>query len=123
MKRVLVVISDDTARQACCKQIEEMGYRALEASGGRAAFRQAAMLKPHLILLDLPLADSTLSDFLGKLSGAERTAGIPLLARISDASATEGQDSRLAGILENNGDQVELKSRLDELLIKQAADL
>lgn len=121
MKRVLVVVADEAARQALCRDVEACGYKTIEAPGGRGAFRQAAMMKPHLILLDLPMSDMTVTELLGKLSGPERTAEIPVVAIAADASALEGQDARLAGVVAKGVGQAELKATLDGLLSSQTA--
>jgi DNA-binding response OmpR family regulator len=118
MKRVLVVMGAASGGDVLFQNVGACGFKVIGAPGGRAAFRQAAMLKPHLVLVVLPLPDMSLSELISKLAGTERTAAIPIVAVVSDVGGVAGLEASLADVLEPGIDMAALKRRLDAVLAK-----
>lgn len=94
MKRILLIMADEAERAGQGSLLAAAGFRVLEATGGRAGFRQAAMLKPHAIVVDDPPCDMSLAELMDKLKAAERTADIPVVAISGDGPSGDSRVSR-----------------------------
>lgn len=54
---ILVVDDDDDVRELVCRMLEQDGYTAVPANGGRQALERLALLTPDLIITDVVMPE------------------------------------------------------------------
>jgi signal transduction histidine kinase/CheY-like chemotaxis protein len=76
---VLLVDDDPQVLDIMAPMLEQGGYRALTAAGGREGIQQAREHLPHLIVLDLMMPEVNGFDVVATLRDDVRTRGIPIV--------------------------------------------
>jgi signal transduction histidine kinase len=77
--RVLNVRDDGPVRDARTRLLNAAGFEVVEADSAAETLRQAAAVRPHLVLLDVNLPDLDGYEVCRRLKSDRRTAGIPVL--------------------------------------------
>lgn len=113
---ILVVDDDNSFRALMRQELQEAGYRVLEAAEGTEAVARAREELPDLIILDVLMPTISGLDVVSILRGDETTAEIPILI----VSVTEQRDKALRlgadGFLIKPVDMAEVLARLEEML-------
>lgn len=68
-KRILVVDDEDDVRELVCRMLEQDGYEAVPAAGGRQALERLGMLAPDLVITDVVMPEVDGFEVLLKLKG------------------------------------------------------
>jgi CheY-like chemotaxis protein len=98
---VLLVDDDPQVLAIMAPMLEQGGYRALTAGGGREGIQQACEHLPHLIVLDLMMPDVNGFDVIATLQDDVRTRGIPIIVLTAKDLTSEDRaylDGRVQGI-------------------------
>lgn len=66
-KRILVVDDDGDVRELVCRMLEQDGYEAVPAEGGRQALERVNLLPPDLVITDVVMPDMDGFEVLLKL--------------------------------------------------------
>jgi len=113
---ILVVDDDNSFRALMRQELQEAGYRVLEAAEGTEAVARAREELPDLIIMDILMPTISGLDVVSILRGDETTAEIPILI----VSVTEQRDKALRmgadGFLIKPVDMAEVLARLEEML-------
>ena len=109
--RVLVVDDELQIRRFLRIALEANGYRVFEAATGNEAIREAARLRPDLVILDMGLPDMDGLDVLRRLREWTATPAIILSVRDSD-------EDKVAALDSGADDYLTKPFSLDELLAR-----
>jgi two-component system cell cycle response regulator DivK len=95
----LILIVEDNAKNLKLTRdvLQFYGYRTLEAVTGADGLALAGEHLPHLILLDIQLADMDGITVLGQLRAEARTSGLPVVALTAVAMSGDRERFREAG--------------------------
>lgn len=114
-RTILVVDDEPNIRKLLCQELEEAGYKVIEAADGSEALNKARNLKPDLIILDIlmPVVDGF--DTMTILKNDETTSNIPILVY----SITDDQEK----MFHFGADEYITKSSEPEMLLKTVSSL
>jgi DNA-binding response OmpR family regulator len=95
--RILIVEDDDRLADLCRRALERQGWRVRVTASHEAAVRAYGQFEPDLILLDLLLADCTLSGFdvlaeVRRRPGGDQVQVVILSGRAAEAEQLRGFD-------------------------------
>jgi signal transduction histidine kinase/CheY-like chemotaxis protein len=93
--KVLVIDDDERSRYLMRKHLDGGSYQLFEAATGAEGVRLAQSQRPHVILLDFLLRETTAFDVLDELKGDARTRAIPVII-ITSHSLEPEERQRLA---------------------------
>ena len=99
-KKILVVEDIDAARELLALWISRLGYEAFEAGDGIEALKQAAVVHPDLILMDLSMPRMGGLEATTHLKGDPGTRDIPVIVVTAHSHATPKNSALEAGALE-----------------------
>ncbi len=99
---ILTADDDPTILKLMKQELEERGYRVIQATNGQAAMRMAESQKPDLIVLDVAMPVSTGISAFQAIRSLPATERIPVIFMTSVPSATiyptVAQGSRVAHV-------------------------
>jgi DNA-binding response OmpR family regulator len=67
-KRILLVGEDSTVRKLLKRVLSRQGYQVRAAADGKTALREARLMRPDLVMLDLKLREENGWDLFGRLT-------------------------------------------------------
>lgn len=113
-EKILIVESDDAARQMLAELLREAGYDVLTAGPGSEQLDAALAAGVDLLLLDADLSDLDCCDLLTRLKGSAATQDIRviLLASNGAAACARGLDLGANDVVSRSGEPVELLARV-----------
>jgi PAS domain S-box-containing protein len=114
MPLVLIVSMDISLQQVIAQSLETQNFRAVVASSGQEGLKQAMLLKPDLVLLDLVLPDIDGNEVCGRLKSVLEMESMPVIFM---ATADELPEL-LVGFAAGGEDYLCKPLRNDELLIR-----
>ena len=87
MKRILIVEDNEMNRDALSRRLARRGFDVVLAANGFDGIAMAQSLQPHLILLDLGMADLDGWECARRLKADRSTTSIPIVALTAHAMA------------------------------------
>ena len=100
--RYILVVDDDTsANEIISRNLEKAVYRVISTFSGREALKDAKILNPDMILLDLNLPDIDGETAYSELKSSSGTSGIPILI-ISGENPSRVRNMQETGKLDSN---------------------
>ena len=97
----ILAIDDEDGMRAFIQRALAPYYEVHLAADGESGVRQARILKPDLILLDLRMPGVTGLEVLAKLKAKEETSGIPVVVVSSRGETDILIDSQQAGAVDH----------------------
>ena len=88
-KKILVVEDDPDIRELVRYNLEQAGFRVVEAEGGDAALRQVRAEQPALVILDLMLPEGNGLEICRILRGERATASLPIVMLTAKAAEVD----------------------------------
>ena len=76
---ILIVDSDVEQAETLADRLEQQGFRALSAVSGEAALELVKRQRPHLVVMDVRLADMDGMRVCQQLADNSATCGIPII--------------------------------------------
>jgi signal transduction histidine kinase/DNA-binding response OmpR family regulator len=95
--RILLVDDDEDTQYAMQYILEEAGYKVFFANEGREAIKQAEIVKPNLILMDIMMPGMDGYEATRILKGKEHFKNIPIVAMTAKAMKGDREKTFLAG--------------------------
>jgi len=113
-EKILIVESDDAARQMLAELLREAGYDVLTAGPGSEQLDAALAAGVDLLLLDADLSDLDCCDLLTRLKGSAATQDIRviLLASNGATACARGLDLGANDVVSRTGEAVDLLARV-----------
>ena len=113
-EKILIVESDDAARQMLAEILREAGYDVLTAGPGSEQLDAALAAGVDLLLLDADLSDLDCCDLLTRLKGSAATQDIRviLLASNGATACARGLDLGANDVVSRTGEAVDLLARV-----------
>ena len=96
-KRILVVEDNDLNRKLFCDLLRAKGFEVEPVADGRVAIEQTRLFMPHLVIMDIQLADISGMDLIETIKADEELQGIPVLAVTAYAGKGDEEAIREAG--------------------------
>jgi PAS domain S-box-containing protein len=96
----LVVDDSPANRHILASLLESAGVRVITAAGGLDAIEQARLRRPHIIFMDLKMADLDGLEATRRLARDPATAAIPVIAVTASALGNVRQTAREAGCVD-----------------------
>ncbi len=122
MPKILIIDDDPDLRKLLRGLLERMGFAVAEAPDGRAGLKQAALLRPDAVILDVMMPGLTGMEVLRELRADPRTRQL----RVLMLSAHGDTPQRVVGLNEGADDYLpkpfepqELAARLKALLRRE----
>jgi CheY-like chemotaxis protein len=95
----MIVEADPSLRSLLRMHLEAAGYEVIASSDLNGCREQCTIAHPHLILIDLLMADASFSNFFSEIRGNPGIADFPLIAGI----ATNEDSEFIASYLKTKG--------------------
>ncbi|MFQ5823165.1 MAG: PAS domain S-box protein [bacterium] len=95
--KILLVDDDQDTQYAMQYILEEAGYKVFFASEGREAIKQAEIIKPNLILMDIMMPGMDGYEATRILKGKDNFKNIPIVAMTAKAMKGDREKTFLAG--------------------------
>ncbi|WP_347987040.1 PAS domain S-box protein [Methylomonas sp. AM2-LC] len=97
MPLILIVVEDIDEQQLIAKNLESQNFRAVVSKSGQEGLRQAILLKPDLVLLEITLTDIKGSEVCRRLKSDIETESIPVIYMITYNEMQKLPDGFAAG--------------------------
>ncbi|MBW3586049.1 MAG: response regulator, partial [Cyanobacteria bacterium 0813] len=97
--QILIVEDDFATRKILRRILEKQGWAVTEADSGRAALDRLKVARPHLILLDLTMAEMDGFELLGELRKSHSGDPIPIVV-ITGKDLTPAESQQLNGYVD-----------------------
>jgi DNA-binding response OmpR family regulator len=118
---LILVVDDDELLQELVKIVlEGEGYAVMQALDGAGMYKQLALRKPDLIVLDVLLPDADGRELLSKLKQDPKTAKVPVLlwtGRYRDSEREIALDMGAEDFFEK-GPPTELEGKIERILLR-----
>jgi CheY-like chemotaxis protein len=116
-QNVLLIAEDNSEmRNLLCEELQDLGYRIVEAADGNEAIRQARETAPSLILTDLHMLGGGMG-YIGRLRLVAPTCPIILMTAFGHPSTKETlQELGISAYLDKPVRMAELKDSIRQLL-------
>ncbi len=88
-KKILVVEDEPDIRELVRYNLEQAGFRVVEAEDGEAALLQVRSEQPALVVLDLMLPEGDGLEICRVLRGERQTAGLPIVMLTAKAAEVD----------------------------------
>jgi len=124
-QKILVVDDDPIMHRVLQQYLAREGYQMISAKDGPEAIALATRERPHLIILDVRMAEMDGLEVLGRLKEAEATNGIPVIIATVNAdhlTQLQSETSGAAAFLTKPFRPAQLLAEIKRLLPKPAPD-
>ncbi len=118
-QRILIVEDDEDVRAVLELDLAGEGYRVFTAGDGEAAVREAALSRPHLVLLDVMLPDTSGITVCRQLRRLPETSLVPVIF----LTARSDMDTELQGFEAGADDYLVKPVNRERLLARIATRL